>query len=139
MGITYKCWTALASWLQGGTTSHTGDSPAWIGLETNSTMASGSSAYTISTNAPYIAPLATTGLGISLATLTLNTTTQAADTCRSTFTFTSATTASVYGHYCMTTSTAGNMMSWYAYAAVQNLASGDTLACTIDHQMVAGS
>jgi dolichol kinase len=45
----------------------------------------------------------------------------------------------VYGHVVMSISTGGNFMSWYAYTGVQNLASGDTLAATIQHQFVIGS
>ncbi len=134
MGITYKCWAASAAHLAQGTTPAAADSPAWIGLET-----AAMGAWTASTNA-FTTICVAAGLAIANATLTNVTTAQAADTCKSYYLFTcGATTGAITGHACMSASTAGNMMSWYAYAATQNLASGDTLACTIDHQFVAGS
>lgn len=133
-GPTDKMFSGIAAHLGSATTaSATCDTPAWIAFECQSMAA-----WTSATNAFTSTPGATTGLGALAATITISTTAVANDTVRATKTFTAVTTAAVYGHVTMSISTGGNILAWYAYAGVQNLTSGDTLAATIDHQIEVG-
>jgi hypothetical protein len=138
-GPTNNMFVAAATHFGSATTnSATCNTPAWIAFECQS-MAAWTAA---STQDFTSTPGATTGLGATAAGVTISTTTVANDTVRSTYTFTAATTVAVYGHCCLNVSTAGAgalVLSWYAYAGVQNLTSGDTLAATIDHQFELGA
>ena len=135
MGVTNYLYAACANHIGSATTnSATCDTISWIGFECQS-MAG----YTVATNTFTSTPGATTGLGALGATRSVSTTAVTNDTATATYTFTALTTAAVYGHVVMSISTGGNFMSWYSYAGIQNMASGDTLAATIQHQFVIGS
>jgi hypothetical protein len=133
MGVTNYLFAAVSAHLNEATTVTAADVPGWIGFECQS-MAG----YTAATNAFTSTPGGTTGLQTHSTTRTVSTTTQANDTLTATYTFTALTTAAVYGHVVCQTSTPGNFLAWYAYAGVQNLASGDTLAATIQLQTEVG-
>ena len=140
MGVTNKMYAAVASHLSGGTSAAVYDSPSYIAFECASMAGWDATTNTFGTPIPN-GGTNSTGLGAAKATLSASTTTVAGDTCTATYTFTAATTQTVYGHTCFTASTAstsGNILSWYAYAASQPLNSGDTLAATIAHQVEIG-
>lgn len=128
---TNKLYAAVSTWLQAGAT---GDQPNFIALEKGS-MAT----FDATTNAP-ASEATEAGLTRAAATVTLQTTTTTNDTARSVKTFTCGGTATtVTGFEIMSTSTAGNCLGWCYFAAGIPLASGDTLACTMDIQSKLGT
>jgi hypothetical protein len=128
---TQKLYVASANALVNGSSF---DRPSYIALDTGDM-----SGFTAATNA---LATETTGAGLvrAGATLSSTTTTVEYDTCKSTYTFTCSTSASITGHVCASSSSkgGGNLCSWYCYAATVPLTNGDTLACTTNHQYLLG-
>jgi hypothetical protein len=127
---TAKLYALSAYYLSNYSTLH-------IALEESSGMSTG---YSATTNA-LLDEATGSGLVRGAATLSLVTTSTTNDTCRAYYLFTAATSATIHGHVvCSTASTASyDMYSWYCYAASVPIESGDTLACTNDHQYKLGT
>jgi hypothetical protein len=109
----------------------------YIALEESSAMSTG---YSATTNA-LVDEATGAGLVRAAATVSVVTTSTTDDTCRATYTFTASSTTTVHGHVvCSTASTSSyDVYSWYCYPASVSLSTGDTLACTNDHQFKLGS